>query len=169
MSASTVPSSSEARLNLTGQGFASEDPGHCSNTVEFKMNIRLFSASAAASLGLVVSNGAQAWTVVRTAYVAPVVVYAPPPRPVYYTVPVVQTAPAVMFVPAPVPTVYVQAPQSAPTVYVSAPKPATTASASEAKPTSTAYAPVTSSYAAMPAANVSYAQPVATVPAAGNH
>jgi hypothetical protein len=107
-----------------------------SNTMEFKMNIRLFSASAAASLGLAFSNGAQAWTVVRAAYVTPVVVYAPPP----------------------VPAAYVQAPQPAPTVYIPVPKPVTTASVS-----------VVSNYAPMPAANVSYAQPVATVPVAGSH
>jgi hypothetical protein len=48
------------------------------------MNFRIISISAAAALGLVCSEGASASTVVRVAYMAPAIVYAPPPRPVYY-------------------------------------------------------------------------------------
>jgi hypothetical protein len=124
-------------------------PGRMIEPWKLKMNIRLFSASAAASLGLAVSNGAHAWTVVRATYAAPVIVYAPPPRPVYYAVPVppayvvpvVQTAPVAVMVPAPVPAGYVQPPKPVPMV---------------------------ASYAPTPVVNVSYAQPVATVPVTGN-
>jgi hypothetical protein len=112
-----------------------------------QMNIRLISASAAAALGLALSTGAEARTIV--VYAVPAVVYAPPPRPVYYAVPVqptyvtvVRPAPVVV---APAPTVYVPAPKPAPVVYV----------------------PMQGSYAAVPAANVSYAQPVVAVPVAG--
>jgi hypothetical protein len=83
------------------------------------MKLRLISVSAVTVLGLALSNGAQAWTVVRAGYAVPVVVYAPPPpRPVYYyvparptyVVPVVQVAPVPMTVAAPAPTIYVPAP-----------------------------------------------------------
>ncbi|MDR5739583.1 MULTISPECIES: hypothetical protein [unclassified Caballeronia] len=47
------------------------------------MNIRLFSATAVAAIGLTCAQGASAATTVSVAYVAPAVVYAPP-RPVYY-------------------------------------------------------------------------------------
>ena len=80
------------------------------------MNIRLISASAAAALGLALSTGAEARTIV--VYAVPAVIYAPPPRPVYYTVPVQPTYVAVVppapIVPAPAPTVYVPAPKPAP-------------------------------------------------------
>jgi hypothetical protein len=117
------------------------------------MNIRLISASAAAALGFVLSTGAEARTVV--VYGAPAVIYAPPPRPVYYTVPV---ATYVTVMPAPAPVVVVSAPKPAPTVYLPPPKPAPIV-----------YVPVAGGYAAVPAASVSYAQPVATVPVAGMH
>jgi hypothetical protein len=106
------------------------------------MNIRLISASAATALGLMLSTGAEARTFV--VYAGPAVVYVPPPRPVYYAIPVqpryvaVVPAAAVVAVPVPVP----------------APKPVV-------------YVPVQSSYAAVPVANVRYAQPVTMVPVAG--
>ncbi|WP_250453420.1 hypothetical protein [Caballeronia sp. ATUFL_M2_KS44] len=46
------------------------------------MNIRLFSATAVAAIGLTCAQGASAGTTVSVAYAAPAVVYAP--RPVYY-------------------------------------------------------------------------------------
>ncbi|CAH2801767.1 MAG: hypothetical protein CBARDCOR_5927 [uncultured Caballeronia sp.] len=104
------------------------------------MNIRLISASAATALGLMLSTGAEARTFF--VYAGPAVVYVPPPRPVYYAVPVRSTyvtvvpAARVVAVPMPVP---------APKVYV----------------------PVQVRYAAVPAATVSYAQPVVAVPVAG--
>ena len=116
------------------------------------MNIRLMSASAAAAIGLVLSTGAQARTFV--VYAGPAVVYVPP-RPVYYTVPMQPTY--VTVVPAaPVVPVSVLATSSAPAVYVPAPKPAPVV-----------YVPAQGGYAAVPTANVSYAQPVVSVPVAG--
>jgi hypothetical protein len=134
-------------------GFPSEDDTRRSNQGKFKMNIRLISASAAAALGFVFSTGAEAGTVV--VYGAPPVIYAPPPRPVYYTVPV---STYVRVVPSPAPVVVVPTPKPVPTVYVSPPK-----------PTPIVYVPVAGGYAAVPAASVTYAQPVALVPAAGMH
>jgi hypothetical protein len=104
------------------------------------MNIRLISASAATALGLMLSTGAEARTFV--VYAGPAVVYVPPPRPVYYAVPVQPRYVAV--VPA-APVVAVPVPAPKPVVYVS----------------------VQGSYAAVPAANVRYAQPVVVVPVAG--
>ena len=114
------------------------------------MNIRLISASAATALGLMLTTGAEAGTFV--VYRGPGVVYAPP-RPVYYSVPVqpryVAVVPAARVVVVPVskpkPVVYVPAPRPAPVVYVQR------------------------SYAAVPAVNVRYAQPVVMVPVAGMH
>jgi hypothetical protein len=112
-----------------------------------QMNIRLMSASAAAAIGLVLSTGADARTVVI--YAGPAVVYVPP-RPVYYTVPVQPTYVAVaqpvsVFVPKPAPAVYVSAAKPVPVVYV----------------------PARGGYAAVPTANVTYVQPVVTIPVAG--
>jgi hypothetical protein len=104
------------------------------------MNIRLVSASAATALGLMLSTGAEARTFVI--YAGPAVVYVPPPRPVYYTVPVQPT--------------YVKVVPEAPVVAVPAPAP-------------NVYVPVQVGYAAVPAANVSYAQPVVTLPVAGRY
>ena len=124
------------------------------------MNIRLISASTVAALGLALSTGAEARTFV--VYGAPAVIYAPPPRPVYYTVPVqptyVTVVPTAPVVTAPAPVVVVPAPKPAPMVYVPAPKPAPMV-----------YVPALGGYAAVPAANVSYAQPVTMVPVAGMH
>jgi hypothetical protein len=121
------------------------------------MNIRLISASAATALGLMLSAGVEARTLV--VYAGPAVVYVPPPRHVslhvsrhvYYAVPkrpthvtVVRAAPVVV-VPARAPKVYVPAPRPVPVTYV----------------------PLRASYVAVPAMNVSYAQPVAMVPVAG--
>ncbi|SOE60744.1 hypothetical protein SAMN05414139_01779 [Burkholderia sp. D7] len=109
------------------------------------MNIRLISASAATALGLMLSTGVEARTFV--VYAGPAVVYVPPPRPVYYTVPVRSAYVVAVPAPAPRPVVYVPAPRPAPVVYV----------------------PVQGGYAVVSAANVSYAQPVVTVPVAGMH
>jgi hypothetical protein len=152
-SASTDSQGSHAMRTTRRNGFPGEDDTCRSNQGKFEMNIRLISASAAAALGLALSSGAEARTIV--VYGAPPVIYAPPPRPVYYTVPV---STYVTVVPAPAPVVLVSAPKPAPTVYVSAPKPAPTV-----------YVPVAGGYAAVPAATVSYAQPVVTVPVAGMH
>jgi len=107
------------------------------------MNIRLISASAATALGLMLTTGAEARTFV--VYAGPGVVYVPPPRPVYYSVPVQPRYVAVVPVSKPKPVVYVPAPRPAPVVYVQR------------------------SYAAVPAVNVRYAQPVVMVPVAGMH
>ena len=61
------------------------------------MNIRLISASAATALGLMISTGAEARTLV--VYAGPAVVYVPPPKAVY-------VAPAAVYV-APQPVVWV--------------------------------------------------------------
>ncbi|WP_158936796.1 hypothetical protein [Burkholderia sp. S171] len=103
------------------------------------MNIRLISASAATAFGLMLSTGAEARTFV--VYAGPSVVYVPP-RPVYYTVPVQPRYVAV--VPA-TPVVEVPVPAPRPVVYV----------------------PMHGAYAAVPAANVRYVQPVTMVPVAG--
>ena len=106
------------------------------------MDIRLISASAATALGLMISTGAEARTLV--VYAGPAVVYVPPPRPVYYSVPVRHRYVAVVR-PAPVVAVPVRVPAPKPVVYV----------------------PVQRSYAAVPAAYVRYAQAVMVVPVAG--
>ena len=51
------------------------------------MNIRLLSVSAVAAISLTCAKTAAAGTSVQVSYVAPAVVYAPPPRPVYYYAP----------------------------------------------------------------------------------
>jgi len=152
-SASTDSQGFRAMRTRRRNGFPSEDDTCRSNQREFEMNIRLIGASAAAALGLVFSSGAEARTVV--VYGAPAVIYAPPPRPVYYAVPL---QPTYVTVVAPAPVVVVPAPKPAPTVYVPAPKPAPMV-----------YVSVAGGYAAVPAANVSYAQPVVAVPVAGMH
>lgn len=134
-------------------GFQSEDETCRPKTKGLHMNIRLISASAATALGLMLSTGAEARTFV--VYAGPGVVYVPPPRPVYYSVPVqpryVAAVPAARVVAVPLatpkPVVYVPAPRPAPVVYV----------------------PMQRSYAAVPAVNVRYAQPVVIVPVAGMH
>jgi hypothetical protein len=105
-----------------------------------QMNIRLISASAATALGLMLSTGAEARTFV--VYAGPAVVYVPPPRPVYYAVPV---QPRYVAVVPTAPVVAVPVPARKPVVYV----------------------PMQGSYAAVPAANVRYAQPIVMVPVAG--
>jgi hypothetical protein len=107
------------------------------------VNFRLISVSAAAALGLICSEGASASTVVRVTYMAPAIVYAPPPRPVYYYVP----APPTYVVP--VATRVVPMPPPPPRVTVVVPLPGT--------------------YAAGPVPVVTYAQPVMVVPVAGMH
>jgi hypothetical protein len=108
------------------------------------MNIRLISASAATALGIMISTGVEARTLV--VYAGPAVVYVPPPRPVYYAVPVHHRYVAVVR-PAPVVAVPVHVPAPKPVVYV----------------------PVQRSYAAVPVAYVRYAQPVMVVPVSGMH
>ena len=51
------------------------------------MNIRLISAFATKAMSLAICNGAEARAVAHVTYVAPAVVYAPPPRPVHCHVP----------------------------------------------------------------------------------
>ena len=108
------------------------------------MNFRMISVSAAAALGLICSEGASASTVVRVTYMAPAIVYAPPPRPVYY------------YVPAP-PT-YVVPVVAQPVVPVPPPPPRVTV-----------VVPVQRSYAVAPVPVVTYSQPVMVVPVAGMH
>ena len=110
------------------------------------MDIRLISASAATALGLMISTGVEARTLV--VYAGPAVVYVPPPRPVYYAVPVQHRYVAVV---RPAPVVAVPVPAAVP-----APKPVV-------------YVPVQRSYAAVPTAYVRYAQPVMVVPVTGMH
>src|SRR6476660_5906298 len=80
-----------------------------------QVNFRMISGSAAAALGLVCSEGASASTIVRVTYMAPAIVYAPPPRPVYYYVPaaptyVVPVAAPIVPLPPPRPTTVVVQP-----------------------------------------------------------
>jgi hypothetical protein len=89
---------------------------------------------------LACSEGVSAATFVRVAYVAPAVVYAPPPRPVYYYVPAAPT--------------YV-VPVASPVVPLPPPRPTTVV--------------VQPGYAVTPMRVVTYAQPVMVVPVAGMH
>ncbi|MDR5752705.1 MULTISPECIES: hypothetical protein [unclassified Caballeronia] len=100
----------------------------------------MISISAAAALGLVCSEGASASTVVRVTYMAPAIVYAPPPRPVYYYVP------------------------AAPTYVV----PVTARVVPQPPPRSTTVV-IHPAYAIAPMRVVTYAQPVMVVPVAGMH
>ncbi|SAK72860.1 hypothetical protein AWB81_03305 [Caballeronia arationis] len=104
------------------------------------MNFRMISVSAAAALGLVCSEGASASTIVRVTYMAPAIVYAPPPRPVYYYVPAAPT--------------YV-VPVAAPIVPLPPPRPTTVV--------------VQPAYAVAPMRVGTYTQPVMVVPVAGMH
>jgi hypothetical protein len=74
---------------------------------DIAMNHRLLTVTAVAAFSLTCVKSAEAGTSVRISYVAPAVVYAPPPRVVYTTVPVrtvVVTPPVpVAIVPAPPP------------------------------------------------------------------
>jgi hypothetical protein len=82
---------------------------------DFTMNIRLLSVSAVAAISLTCAKTASAGTSVQVSYVAPAVVYAPPPRPVYYYAPpprppyyyvparTVVVAPVAVAVPPPLP------------------------------------------------------------------
>jgi len=111
------------------------------------MNIRLFSATAVAAIGLTCAQGASAGTTVSVAYVAPAVVYAPP-RPVYYYAPRYYVpARTVVVAPAVAPVAVFPPPPPMP-----APVPV--------------YAPV-SVYA--PAVRVTYAQPVLVAPVVVMH
>lgn len=118
------------------------------------MNIRLLSVSAVAVVSLTCAKTASAGTSVQVSYVAPAVVYAPPPRPVYYYAP--PTRPPYYYVPA---RTVVIAPVVAP-VAVAAPPPAS-------PPPGTAV--VVSAYAPAPAVRVTYAQPVLAAPVVVMH
>lgn len=92
------------------------------------MNIRLFTATAVAAIGLTCAQGASAGTTVSVSYAAPAVVYAP--RPVYYyarpyyapprpvaivpVVPVAPVAPVAVIPPPPPRPVIVTAPMPVP-------------------------------------------------------
>jgi hypothetical protein len=110
------------------------------------MTIRLACASTFTAIGLACSSAAYARVVV---YLPAAIVYAPPPRPVYY--------------PVPINPVYVSAPPVA--VPVAA---ATIVAAPPKQPASTTAAagvvPPALNYAAVPAPVVSYAQPLVTAP-----
>ncbi|SAK73503.1 hypothetical protein AWB76_04672 [Caballeronia temeraria] len=112
------------------------------------MNFRLISVSAVAAISLTCAKTALAGTSVQVSYVAPAVVYAPPPpRPVYYYAP--PPRPPYWYVP--VRTVVV-APPVAP-VMVAAPPPP------PPRP-----AVVVTPYGVAPAVRVTYAQPVLAAP-----
>ena len=115
------------------------------------MNFRLLSVSAVAAIGLTCAKSASAGTSVQVSYVAPAVVYAPPPpRPVYYYAP---PRPPYYYVPA---RTVVVAPVAAPVV-VSAPPPP------PPLPPRVVVVPPPA-YAVAPAVRVTYAQPVLAVP-----
>src|ERR1700761_8930256 len=90
---------------------------------DFTMNIRLLSVSAVAVISLTCAETASAGTSVQVSYVAPAVVYAPPPRPVYYYAPPPRPpyyyVPARTVVVAPVPVATLPPPPPGPTVVVS--------------------------------------------------
>ncbi|MDR5797366.1 hypothetical protein QCE49_28620, partial [Caballeronia sp. LZ008] len=86
------------------------------------MNCRLLSVSAVsavAAISLTCAKTASAGTSVQVSYVAPAVVYAPPPRPVYYYAP--PPRPPYYYVPAR--TIVVE-PAFAPVVVAAPPQPA---------------------------------------------
>ncbi|WP_244817179.1 hypothetical protein [Caballeronia sp. Lep1P3] len=112
------------------------------------MKIHLLSASAIAAIALTCAQTASAGTTVQVSYAAPAVVYAPPPRPVYYAPPYAfAAARTVVMVPvaAPVPP---PPPPRAPVVVVPAP---------------------VRVYAAPPAVRITYAQPVLAAPVVVMH
>ncbi len=119
------------------------------------MNIRLISMSAFAAASLAFSSAAFSRAVVYVARAAPIVVYAPPPRPVYYYVPVQRT-----YVVPVVPVAAIPKPASTST-HMAAPVP---------MPVLPTYAPAQTGYVMVPAANVAYAQPtMVAVPVAMPH
>ncbi|BCQ25346.1 hypothetical protein NK8_35230 [Caballeronia sp. NK8] len=111
------------------------------------MNFRLLSVSAVAAISLTCTETASAGTSVQVSYVAPAVVYAPPPRPVYYYAP----PPTPIYYSMPVRTVVV-APLAPPVAVMVPPPPMP-------RPTV-----VVSPYAVAPAVRVTYAQPVLAAP-----
>jgi hypothetical protein len=106
------------------------------------MKIRFACASAATALGLACSSNASAKVVV--AYAPATVAYAPPPRPAYYYAPPAYVMP--MSVPA--------------TITAGVPPPVP----KRLPLYTTVVVPAPTNYAAVPAANVVYAQPVMAVP-----
>jgi hypothetical protein len=111
---------------------------------EYQLTIRLVCASTVTAIGLACSSAASARVVV---YLPAAVVYAPPPRPVYYSVPV---NPVYVVAPPPAPL-----PVAVPVV-VTAPKPAPLYT--------TVVVPTPTNYAIVPAPTVTYAQPVVMMP-----
>ncbi|CAE6818803.1 hypothetical protein R70006_06099 [Paraburkholderia domus] len=114
------------------------------------MSIRLVCASTFTAIGLACSSTAFARVVV---YMPTAVVYAPPPRPVYYYVPVN-------------PPVYVAAPPPIPAPVPVAVAPGTPVPLPP-KPIAlytTVVVPAPTNYAIVPAPAVTYAQPVTVVP-----
>ncbi|SAK56960.1 hypothetical protein AWB80_02217 [Caballeronia pedi] len=110
------------------------------------MNFRLLSVSAVAAITLTCTETASAGTSVQVSYVAPAVVYAPPPRPVYYYAP--PPRPTYYYMPA---RTMVVAPVAPPVVVMAPPPPP--------RPTV-----VVAPYAVAPAVRVTYAQPVLAAP-----
>ncbi|MEX3787416.1 hypothetical protein [Paraburkholderia sp. BR14374] len=111
------------------------------------MSIRLACASTFTAIGLACSSAAYARVVV---YLPAAVVYAPPPRPVYYPVlinPVYVSAPPVAV------------PVAAATIVAAPPVQPANSSA-----TAAAVLPPAPNYAVVPAPTVSYGQPLVTVP-----
>ena len=112
------------------------------------MNIRLLSVSAVAAISLTCAKTAAAGTSVQVSYVAPAVVYAPPPRPVYYYAP--PPRPTYYYVPA---RTVVVAPVAVAVPPPPSPRPVV----------------VVSPYAVAPAVRITYAQPVLAAPVVVMH
>jgi hypothetical protein len=123
-----------------------EDASHRSTHQEYQLTIRLVCASTVTAIGLACSSTAFARVVV---YMPAAVIYAPPPRPVYYSVPV---NPVYVVAPPPVP-LPVAVPVAA---TVTAPKPVPLYT--------TVVVPAPTNYAIVPAPAVTYAQPVMMMP-----
>jgi hypothetical protein len=115
---------------------------------DFTMNIRLLSVSAVAAISLTCAESALAGTSVQVSYVAPAVVYAPPPRPVYYYAP--PPRPTYYYVPA---RTVVVAPVAVAVPPPPPPRPVV----------------VVSPYAVAPAVRITYAQPVLAAPVVVMH
>lgn len=116
------------------------------------MNCRLLSVSAVAAISLTCAKTASAGTSVQVSYVAPAVVYAPPPRPMYYYAP--PPRPPYYYVPAR--TIVVE-PAFAPVVVAAPPPP-------PPQP-----AVIVTPYGVAPAVRVTYAQPVLATPVVVMH
>jgi hypothetical protein len=122
-----------------------EDAPRRSTSQEYQVSIRLVCASTFTAIGLACSSSAFARVVV---YMPTAVVYAPPPRPVYYYVPI---KPVYVMAPPPVP---VPVAAGTPVPLPAKPMPLYT----------TVVVPAPTNYAIVPAPAVTYAQPVTVVP-----